>query len=160
MAKLSDLKPVYYLFMRAYPYRRIDWRPASALSRPLDECRIAIVTTAAFYRPDQAPFDEKIRGGDTSYRELAVSTDLATLGIAHKSDAFDSAGLEQDKNLALPLDRLRELAEARVIGGPAPAHYSFMGSISAPKHLMEVTAPEVAARLKADDVDAVLLTPA
>lgn len=160
MAKLSDLKSAYYLFMRAYPYRRIDWRPASTLSKPLEESRIAIVTTAAFHRPDQPPFDEKIRGGDTSYRELPLDTDLATLEIAHKSDAFDPSGLEKDKNLALPIDRLRELARAGVIGEPAPRHYSFMGSISAPKHLMEATAPEVAARLRADAVDAVLLTPA
>jgi hypothetical protein len=38
-------------------------------------------------------------------------------------------------------------------------HFSFMGAITAPGRLMTRTAPEVAALLVEDQVDAVLLTP-
>ncbi len=144
MAKLSDLKLAYQLFMKAYPYRRVDWSPGARLTKPLRTARIAVVTTAAFFTPDQAPFDGSIRGGDSSYRVLPLDTDLDTLRMAHRSDAFDRSGIASDKNLALPLDRLKVLAEEGVIGPVAPRHFSFMGSISAPGRLIDRTAPEVA----------------
>jgi len=159
MAHLSDLKLTYRIYMAAYRYRHFDWLPGAVLSKPLVEARIAVVTTAALHRPNQPPFDEAVKGGDWSYRELSSDVDLASLRIAHKSDAFDHAGVESDKNLALPLDRLRELAEDRTIGELAPRHFSFTGSIPAPGRLVDRTAPEVAAKLHDDHVDAVLLTP-
>src|SRR5574337_799140 len=131
MAKLSDLKLKYRLYMQAYPYRHIDWRPGAQLRKPLSESKIAVVTSAAFYGPDQKAFDPTVRGGDYSYREIAEDVRLETLQIGHKSDAFDHSGIERDKNLALPLDRLRELKQERCIGDVAPRHYSLMGSISA-----------------------------
>jgi D-proline reductase (dithiol) PrdB len=159
MAKISDLKLAYQLFMKAYPYRRVDWRPGAHLEKPLDEARIAVVTTAAFFRPDQPRFDTSIRGGDFSYRVIPADTDLTTLGIAHRSDAFDIRGITSDKNVALPLDRLKEMAQEGIIGSVAPRHFSFMGSIAAPGRLVAKTAPEVARMLREDAVDAVLLTP-
>ncbi|HUA19637.1 MAG TPA: glycine/sarcosine/betaine reductase selenoprotein B family protein [Bryobacteraceae bacterium] len=159
MAKVSDLKLAYQLFMKAYPYRRVDWRPGAALQKPLGEARVAVVTTAAFYAPDQPPFDTSIRGGDCSYRVIASGGDLSALRIAHRSDAFDLAGITADKNLALPLERLNSLAEGGIIGSVAPRHFSFMGSIAAPGRLIDETAPEVARLLARDGVDAVLLTP-
>jgi D-proline reductase (dithiol) PrdB len=159
MAKLSDLKLAYQVFMKAYPYRRVDWLPGARSSKPLGEARVAAVTTAAFFRPDQLPFDASIRGGDCAYRVLPLDTDVSALGIAHRSDAFDARGITVDKNLALPLDRLKSLAEEGVIGSVAPRHFSFMGSIAAPGRLIHDTAPEVAHMLVKDGVDAVLLTP-
>jgi len=159
MAKISDLKPSYQLFMKAYPYRRVDWRPGAVLQKPLSEARIAVVTTAAFYTPDQRAFDTSIRGGDWSFRTIPLEADLSSLRIAHRSDAFDITGITADKNLALPLDRLRSLTEAGLIGSMAPRHFSFMGSIAAPGRLIAETAPEVARLLAEDAVDAVLLTP-
>lgn len=159
MAKLSDLNLRHRLFMQTYRYRRVDWRPGTRLQKPLSEAQIAVVTTAAFFRPGQEPFDLAIRGGDYSYREIPADADLATLGIAHKSDAFDHSGIEKDKNLALPLDRLRELQAEGRIGGPAPRHFSLMGSISAPARLTKITAPEIVGKLAEDRTEVVLLTP-
>jgi hypothetical protein len=159
MAKLSDLKLAYQIFMKAYPYRSVNWLPGAHLSKPLREARIAVVTTAAYFKPDQIPFDTSIRGGDYSYRVIPIDTGLSTLRIAHRSDAFDLRGIVSDKNLALPLDRLKSLADRGVIGPIAPRHFSFMGSISAPGRLIANTAPEVAQMLLEDAVDAVLLTP-
>ena len=159
MAKLSDLKLAYQVFMKAYPYRKVDWHPGARLSKLLCEARVAVVTTAGFFKPDQLPFDASIRGGDCSYRVLSLNTALSTLAIAHRSDAFDIRGIAADKNLALPLDRLKSLAEEGVIGSVAPRHFSFMGSIAAPGRLIAQTAPEVAQLLLEDEVDGVLLTP-
>jgi D-proline reductase (dithiol) PrdB len=159
VAKLSDLKLKYQVFMKAYPYRSVDWQPGAVLKKPLSQARIALITTAGYYRPDQPRFDESIRGGDYSYRPIAFDTVLATLQIAHKSDAFDASGIAADGNLALPLDRMRTLVNEGVIGSAAPRHLSFMGSITSPGRLITVTAPEAAAMLHLDQVDAVLLTP-
>jgi D-proline reductase (dithiol) PrdB len=159
MAKISDLNLAYQVFMKAYPYRKVDWHPGTRLRKPLTEARVALVTTAAFFRPDQLPFDISVRGGDYSYRIIPVDTDLSTLQIAHRSDAFDIRGIASDKNLALPLDRLKSLVKDGIIGSVAPRHFSFMGSIAAPGRLIAKTAPEVARMLLEDTVDAVLLTP-
>ncbi len=59
MAKLSDLKLGYQVFMKAYPYRKVDWRPGARLSKPLSAARVATVTTAAYFKPDQLPFDSR-----------------------------------------------------------------------------------------------------
>jgi D-proline reductase (dithiol) PrdB len=159
MAKISDLKLAYQAFMKAYPYRRVDWYHGASLKKPLREARLAVVTTAAFFRPDQPPFNTSIRGGDCSYRIIPFETDLSTLGIAHRIDAFDIRGIASDKNLALPLDRLKFLVQEGFIGAVAPRHFSFMGSITAPGRLITNSAPEVSRLLLEDAVDAVLLTP-
>ena len=159
MASLADLPLKYRLLMRIYRYRSVDWRPGASLKKPLSEARIAAITTAGYHTPDQPPFDESVRGGDVSFRMIPLDADLRSLRIAHRSDAFDYRGIEADKNLALPLDRLRELAQERRIGSVAPRHFSFMGSIPAPGRLVSGTAPEVVSLLRDDRVDGVLLTP-
>lgn len=159
MAKISDLRLAYQIFMKAYPYRRVDWLPDAHLQKLLTEARVAVVTTAAFFRPDQPAFDTSIRGGDHSYRIIPIDTDLNSLNIAHRSDAFDIRGITSDKNLALPLDRLKSMAKDGLVGSVAPRHFSFMGSVAAPGRLIANTAPEVARMLLEDTVDAVLLTP-
>ncbi len=159
MAKLSDLKLTYRLYMKGYIYRSHDWTPGAVLRKPLGEATIACVSTASFFLPDQEPFDESVRGGDFSYREIPAEANLASMGMSHRSDAFDEEGLLEDYNLALPVDRLAEMAESGEIGAVAPRHFSFQGSIPAPGRLIKQTAPEVAEKLKSDGVDGVLLTP-
>jgi D-proline reductase (dithiol) PrdB len=159
MARLADLKLKYRLFMRAYPYRRIDWRPGTQLFKPLAESRIALLTSAGFFLPGQPPFDESIRGGDWSFREIPSTARVQSLHIGHRSDAFDHTGVESDQNLALPLDRLRELVQAGEVGSASPRHFSIMGSIVAPGRLISESAPEIVRRLEEDKADAVFLTP-
>ena len=159
MATWSDLSLKHRLFMRTYRYRRVDWTPGTALSRPLSEARVAAITTAGLYLPTQETFDDSIRGGDSSYRIIPGDAAVETLRIGHRSDAFDPSGIDVDRNLVLPLDRLRELAGAGVIGAVAPRHVSLMGSITAPGRLISVTGPDIVAVLRSDGVDAVLLTP-
>ena len=159
MASLSDLPLKHRIFLRMYRYRRVDWTPGAVLSRPLSAARVAAITSAGYYLPDQPPFDDAIRGGDSSFRVIPDGSTLDYLRIAQRSEAFDRKGIEADKNLALPLDRLHELVEANVIGSVAPRHVSLMGSITAPGRLVAETAPALVAMLRQDEVHAVLLTP-
>lgn len=159
MASFSDLSLKNRIFMTTYRYRKVDPVPWAVPGKPLREARVALVTTGAVYAPGQEPFDESFKGGDFSFRELAADVDVATLGIAHKSDAFDQTGFLADRNLGFPLDRLREMAAAGEIGSLNHRHLSFMGSITAPGRLMTETAPRAADLLAADGVDVALLVP-
>jgi D-proline reductase (dithiol) PrdB len=159
MAETRELSLSVRLFLKTYSWRRIDPVPFAPLARPLAQCRLALLSSAGFTRPDQEPFDDDIRGGDTSFRPIPVDTEVATLAESHRSQSYDHSGLAADPNLAFPLDRLRELVAAGRIGSLAPVHFSFMGSITAPGRLIRRTAPPVADRLQADGVEAALLVP-
>jgi D-proline reductase (dithiol) PrdB len=159
MAHLSDLPLKYRLLIKGYPFRRVDWRPGSALSKPLDQARVALITTAGFFLPGQQPFDDSYRHDDCSFREIPDGTPVEKLQIGQSSDAFDHSGIEADRNLALPLERLHEMVADGVVGAGAPHHFSVMGSIIAPARLITESGPEIARRLFDDRVDAVLLAP-
>jgi D-proline reductase (dithiol) PrdB len=165
LARLADLPLKYRIFMTAYRYRRLSpcpfvpFGPGSG-APPLSKCRVALVTTAAFYLPDQEPFDEELRGGDYSYRVIPTrEADLTRLRIGHRSEAFDHAGIESDFNLALPVDRFRELEREGVIGELHGEALSFMGSVTAPGRLIKLTAPEAATRIKDAGVQVAFLCP-
>ena len=159
MATLADLTLRNRLYMAAYRYRALDPVPFAPPRKPLPDSRVALVTTGAVYTLGQLPFDEELKGGDFSFREIASDVDVATLGIAHKSDAFDPAGFSADRNLGFPLDRLREMAARGEIGSLNRRHLSFMGSITAPGRLIAESAPKAADVLAADGVDVAFLVP-
>jgi hypothetical protein len=62
--------------------------------------------------------------------------------------------------VVLPMRRLTELSREGVVGRPAPTHYSVMGYILEPTEFVEKTAPAIAARMRAERVDAAALVPA
>lgn len=167
MAHMDELSLSERLFIRGYPFQRYARRPdnpvsmaVTPLKKPLSACTIALVTTAGLSLPGQLPFDTTIRMGDSSFREFPGDISPQVLEMHHRSWAFDQTGILRDRNLVMPLDRLREMLAQDIIGAIAPHHYSFMGSIVGPLKLMRESAPEVARRLVADSVDVVLLTPA
>jgi D-proline reductase (dithiol) PrdB len=159
MARMEDFNLPVRLFIKAYPWKKIDPVPWTALRKPLSECRLGLVTSAGFSTADQKPFDESKGGGDTSFRIIPDETDLRTLQEHHRSSSFDHTGIQQDPNLALPINRAHELAEEKFVRCVNNRHLSFMGSIVATGRLRTQTAPEAAALFKQDGVDIALLTP-
>lgn len=159
MGSIDEFSLSVRLFVKAYPWRRIDPVPWAPLSKPLSQAKVALVSTAGLVLPEQEPFDNTIRGGDTSFRKIPADTDLRRLVDTHRSQSYDHSGLHQDPNLAFPLDRLHELAAAGRIGSVNHRHLSFMGSITAPGRLTRDSAPAAAELLVADGVEAALLVP-
>ena len=155
----ADLPLAYRLWIAAYRWRRADAVPAARLRRPVAEATVALVTSAGLVAPGDPPFDLDRLGGDWSSRVIPGDVDVATLSVHHRSDAYDPSALEADRNAAFPLDRLRELAARGAIGGVAPRHLSFMGSIPAPARLVKESAPAAAQLLSDDGVDIALLVP-
>ena len=159
MGDLNEFSLPTRLFLKAYPWRRIDPVPWSPLKKPLKECRLALVSSAGFVLPGQEPFDETIKGGDWSFREIPNDTDAKTLVESHRSQSFDHAGIHEDANLALPLDRVKEMAAAGRIGAVNRRHFSFMGSIVAPGRFLRDSVPVMAGALVEDAVDVALFVP-
>ena len=123
--------------------------------KPLHEGRLALVTTGGVHLPEDARFDIDDPLGDCSYREIPDEADVLTW--THAYYAPDRGG--EDLDSVFPLWTLRELVAEGVVGELNNRHFSFMGAIHDPGPLVERTAPEVAAKLREDGVDAVLLTP-
>ena len=121
--------------------------------KPLNECRVALVSTAGLHRREDPSFG--LGAGD--YRIIPDDYDMNNLVMGHVSTNFDRSGFYQDINTSFPIDRLRELAEEGVIGSVASRHFSFMGAT--PPAVMEPVARDLANVLKGDNVDAVVLVP-
>ncbi|MCL5123550.1 MAG: glycine/betaine/sarcosine/D-proline family reductase selenoprotein B [Deltaproteobacteria bacterium] len=79
------------------------------------------------------------------------------LVMPHTSTNFDRTGFQLDWNVVFPLDRLRELKEASLVGSITDFHYSFMGV--ADPDTMEEAAQDLAGLLKKDQVDGLVLVP-
>ena len=155
MAYLRKLDHLSRFFMKFYGGQRYKTSPNTPLSLPLNECSVALITTAGFFLDGQNPFEKE----DCSYREIPNSIQTQELKDGHKSAAYDKRGIDIDANLAFPLDRFRELETEGKIGSLNRRHFSFMGSITKPHTLITQSAPEVGRMLKADDVDVAFLTP-
>lgn len=159
MAELADLPLSVRLFVRGYRWRRIDPVPFARPRRALAESRLALVSSAGMVAPGQEPFDETVRGGDWSWREIPADLPPGELRECHRSESWDHRGVARDANLALPLDRVREMEAAGEIGSVNRRHFSIMGSITAPGRLLRDTTPEIVAGCLSDEVDVALLVP-
>ena len=134
--------------------------PWSILTKELNTCQIALVTTAGVHLRSQSPFDMKDKEGDPSFREIPSRVDPKDLTITH--NYYDHRDADQDINVAFPMERLGDLESDGFIGKIAPQHFSFMGHITGHhiNTLIHHTGPEVARTLKEDGTDIVFLTPA
>ncbi len=134
--------------------------PFARLNRPLSRSRVALLTTGGIHLPGQPPFDMDDPDGDATYRMIPGSVALDDLTITHKYYNHESA--DRDKQVIFPLDHFRDLVKRNIVGGIAPHHFGFMGHIEGEhiQRLVKQTAPEVAAKLRADGVDFAFLTPA
>jgi D-proline reductase (dithiol) PrdB len=122
--------------------------------KPLQESRLALVTTGGVHLPEQQRFDIDDPAGDCSYREIPASADALTWTHAYYRPDEGS-----DLDAVFPLQTLRRLVGDGAVGELSERHFSFLGAIHDPTRLVESTAPEVSGKLLEDRVDVVLLTP-
>jgi D-proline reductase (dithiol) PrdB len=159
VAEFSSLSLKYRAYMAVYRWRRIDPVPWAELRRPLVSARVALVTSAGFYRSGiDEPF-RRMTGGDSSFRALPDDVDPRSLVLGQMSDSFDHGPATADPNVAFPLEWLHQLAAAGEIGASAPRHLSFNGSITAPERMVRDTGPRAVELLLEDGVDAAVLVP-
>jgi D-proline reductase (dithiol) PrdB len=134
----------------------IPWSPARV---SLAQASVALVTSAGVHLRRDQPFDMKNPDGDASFRVIPGDIVLRDLTITH--DYYDHRAADCDLNCVFPLERLRELAAAGLIGRGAPCHIGTMGHIldTEERRLVTETAPAIARVLVEDGVDCVLAAP-
>ncbi|MFP5405724.1 MAG: glycine reductase, partial [Gammaproteobacteria bacterium] len=134
--------------------------PFQPLRRPLAESRIAIVTTAAPFRPEFGP-----QGPGAPYNAAAKFFQVYSgptdhdpdLRIAHVNIDRRHAGMD-DSGAWFPLPALRQAVRAGRVGALA-ARFHGAPTNRSQRRTIEVDAPEILARCREDDVDAAILVP-
>ena len=137
--------------------------PFQPLQKPLDEARVALVTSAGISVKTDSPFDmerekKEPTQGDPSSRMIPHSVAVNDFEVNHLH--INARPIIEDINVILPVNRMAELAEEGVIGDLAPTAYSFYGFQWYRRDFLEEGIAPMIDQMKAESVDAVLLTPA
>ena len=138
------------------------WAP---FEKRLASAKIALLTSAGFHlKSSQAAFDlerERARPewGDPSWRAIPSGTKPGKIGVAHLH--INDEDLLADPEIALPARLLQQLVEEGVAGAAAENHVAVMGyQDRGLKDWRETTAPQIAAFLRQQGVDGLVLAPA
>ncbi len=134
--------------------------PFARLRKPLSQCRLTLVTTAAPYQPDKgdqgpgAPYNSATKFYAVYSGETDKDHDLriSHVGIDRRHTTAEDAGTY------FPLPELRAAAQAGRIGALARRFYGLPTNRSH-RVTLEVDCPELVTRCQADAVDAALLLP-
>ena len=120
---------------------------------PAAERHVAIVSSAGLILRGERP----MLANETGYRSLPDSAADGDILCSHVSTNFDRTGFQQDLNVMLPRDRLRELATDGGIARAADTHYAFMGA-TMPTELVD-KARELGRSMLSLGVNTVVLAP-
>jgi hypothetical protein len=130
----------------------------------LADARIALVSSAGLHlHAGQEPFDaererQEPTWGDPSHRVLPADLTTAAVGMTHLH--VNPTDVLADHNVALPTDVLAELAADGVVAGQTAHHASVMGYQQAGLEAWKSdTAPAIAALLRDEGADGVVLAP-
>jgi D-proline reductase (dithiol) PrdB len=130
--------------------------PYTPVFKPLEKMNISIVTTAGVRLKTQAPYDEE---GDERFYVVPGDAQVDDLTVNYAIPAnYDFSDSLKDINVVFPIDRLRELAAAGVIGGVAKKHIVTMGYTMRLKKVYEETVPAIAKEIERSNTDGVILT--
>ena len=145
----------------AAPQRAMPWAP---FGPRLAGARIALLTSAGLHLDGvQPPFDlERERReptwGDPSWRRIPAGVTSSALGMCHLH--VNPADVLADHNVALPTDRLAELAAQGMVGAVAGEHVSVMGyQERSLEGWRTSTLPEVVDLLRGEAADGLVLAP-
>jgi D-proline reductase (dithiol) PrdB len=138
-------------------YAQVPFHP---LGKPLSQCRIAIVTTAAPYQPDKgdqglgAPYNAAAKFYAVYSGDTARDHDLRISHVAIDRKHTTA----EDQGTYFPLGALRQCAASGRIGSVAPRFHGLPTNRSH-RVTLETDCPELVRRCRDDSVDAALLLP-
>jgi len=142
----------------SYPFVKNKRAPFSPARCALPMINLAVISSAGAYLDGTDPFDLTAPGGDFSFREIPSLVDPEDLRFAARG--YDPADVHADANSLLPLWRLSEFESNGIIGRLNSVFWSFSGFIPDAARFVEDTAPRIVERVRAYEVQAVLLIPA
>jgi len=162
IAYIERVRDYYLALGYDTPYRwaQSDEIPFHTLDKPLADCRVTIVTTAAPYQPDKgdqgpgAPYNAAAKFYSVYSGDTAGEHDLRISHIAIDRDHTTA----EDQGSYFPLAALRRAAARGRIGAVAPRFHGLPTNRSH-RVTRESDCPELVRRCLADAVDAALLVP-
>ena len=139
------------------PYRWVvnEDAPWTPLTKPLQECKVVLMSSGGIYHRDQEPFHFK---NDDSFREISRDTAVSDMRVSHFGYRIDDA--KKDPNCVFPLERMRELEGEGLFGQLAERAFSFMGGIYSARRVKERLAPRLLEQVRDLKADLVYLVPA
>jgi D-proline reductase (dithiol) PrdB len=144
--------------LKGYPFVENARAPFTPARRAITMTNVALVTSAGAYLDGTDAFDKNAPDGDFNVRELPSEIDLRDLRFTARG--YDASAVQQDANVQVPLDRLREFVLNRIIGQLAPAFWSFCGFVPDAAQFADQTIPQILERLRRYEVQVALLIPA
>jgi hypothetical protein len=145
-------------YQRPYRWAQFSETPFTALIKPLSQCRVAVITTAAPYQPDKgdqgpgAPYNASAKFYRVFFLPIDPEPDLR---ISHVGiDRLHTSA--EDPRSWLPLRQMRRLAAAGRIGSIAPRIHG-MPTNRSHRVTVEQDCPEMLARLREDQADVAVL---
>jgi hypothetical protein len=159
---LQRIRDYYLALGYGAPY---EWAhhsnvPFQSLKKPLSQSRVAIITTAAPYRPDKgdqgpgAPYNAAAKFHSVYSGDASTDPDLRISHVAIDRKHTTA----EDIGTYLPLRALRALGAAGRVGSVAPRFHGAPTNRSQ-RVTLEVDCPEIVARCRADAVDVAILVP-
>ncbi len=147
----------YQKAFKGYPFVKFERAPWSPVRTPLSAGRLGVVTTAAIYRKGIDPPFVDTPGGDDRIIEIPPDVDARTLDTAHTH--IPQGPIQEDVNVALPIDHLRDFVRERRIGELAPRMFSLVGYRIRADEVATQTAAAIAAAMAQDQVTHALIVP-
>ena len=135
-----------------------DYIPLAKLAKPLAECRICFVSTSGVQPKDSLPFDTVHPVGDYSFRRVPSDAFVDQLEIHQLK--YPTFGAQQDLNVIFPIERLRELVQAKIIGSLTQSFFTFIGYNMDPARLESTLAEDIADAVLYEQPDGVIAAPA
>jgi D-proline reductase (dithiol) PrdB len=138
------------------PYRWVqnDSAPFTPLTKPLGKSKIALMSSGGIMYRDQPRFHRE----DASWRRIPIDARRDELSVWHFG--YPTGDAERDVNCVFPLERMRELEAAGVVGELVDPAFSFMGGIYSARKVRDQLAPQIVDELKRAHADAFFLVPA
>jgi D-proline reductase (dithiol) PrdB len=157
---MQRIRDYYQTLGYGVPYRWAHYAevPFAPLTKPLGECRIALVTTAAPYQPGKgeqgpgAPYNAATKFYTVYSGDSAADPDLRIAHVGYDRTHTTA----EDSNTWFPLAQLRRAAEAGSIGEVAPRFHG-MPTNRSHRTTLEQDCPELLRLIREDNADAVVL---
>ena len=141
-----------------YPFVKNRRAPFTPARRALPMLNLALISSAGAYIDGTEPFDTTAIDGDFRFKEIPVEVEAEDLRIAARG--YNTASVEQDINVQIPIERLFEFEQNGIIGQLNPVFWSFCGFIPNAARVADELSGQIVERLIRNEVQAALLIPA
>lgn len=127
------------------------------LSKPLNECKVALASTAGVHLKTDEPFDVDNPAGDHTFRIVPSNAPEQELTVTHIY--IDTKFAKSDPTIVFPLPQLKQAAADGKIGSVSSINIGLNGGILDTALVEQESIPKVVELFHNEGIDAALLVP-